>query len=91
MRPIRDSTGLPDAADALLGRPIPVRVSERHAVPDAALQGRWPDGTQLAVLGLGCFWGAERLFWPLPGVISTSVGVRGWPYAKPDVQGGLLG
>jgi len=64
--------------DALPGRtdqtmPVPAR----HFVLDAALTGPWPDGTQLAVFGLGCFWGAERKFWQTEGVYSTAVGYAG--------------
>ncbi|MDO8391587.1 MAG: peptide-methionine (S)-S-oxide reductase MsrA [Actinomycetota bacterium] len=64
--------------DALPGRtdqtmPVP----ERHFVLDAPLAGPWPQGTQLAVFGLGCFWGAEREFWQTEGVYSTAVGYAG--------------
>jgi peptide-methionine (S)-S-oxide reductase len=52
-------------------------VSPQHAVLGTPLRGPWPAGAQFAVFGMGCFWGAERLFWSLPGVISTSVGYAG--------------
>jgi len=50
------------------------------------LRGPWPDGYQIAVFGMGCFWGAERLFWRLPGVYSTSVGYAGGYSPNPTYQ-----
>jgi len=69
-------------------------VSARHAVLGTPLVGPWPAGAQVAVFGMGCFWGAERLFWTLPGVISTSVGYAGGVTANPtyeEVCSGLTG
>ncbi len=65
------------ASDALPGRATPLRVPERHFVNGARLQPPFPAGLEEAIFGLGCFWGAERLFWKLPGVHSTSVGYAG--------------
>ena len=65
---------LPAAGEALPGRPERMRVSERHYVNGNRLEPPFRDGLQLALFGLGCFWGAERKFWALPGVYSTSVG-----------------
>ena len=65
------------AADALPGRSTPMRVPEKHFVSGARLQAPFPAGLEEAIVGLGCFWGAERLFWKLPGVYSTSVGYAG--------------
>ncbi len=65
-------------ADALPGRTdqtMPVPPS--HHVLDVPLQGPWPEGTEVAVFGLGCFWGAERKFWQTDGVYSTAVGYAG--------------
>ncbi len=64
-------------ADALPGRPTPLRVPERHHVNGERIQPPFAAGLQRAVFGLGCFWGAERLFWRLPGVVSTAVGYAG--------------
>ena len=64
-------------ADALPGRETPIPVAPRHTVLDAPLQPPFPEGTETAVFGLGCFWGAERAFWTLPGVVSTAVGYAG--------------
>ena len=52
-------------------------VPERHHVLDAPLTGPWPHDVELAVFGMGCFWGAERKFWQTPGVYSTAVGYAG--------------
>jgi peptide-methionine (S)-S-oxide reductase len=64
-------------ADALRGRATPVPVPAQHAVLGTPLQGPWPAGLETAVLGLGCFWGAEKTFWSLDGVYSTAVGYTG--------------
>lgn len=74
----RHKTEMVSAQDALPGRtdqtmPVPAR----HFVLDAPLEGPWPDDTELACFGLGCFWGAERKFWQTPGVYSTAVGYAG--------------
>ena len=73
----RMKSELPSPDEALPGRDTPMRVSDRHAVLGTPLKGPWPPGAQIAVFGMGCFWGAERLFWSLPGVISTAVGYAG--------------
>ncbi|WP_436493063.1 peptide-methionine (S)-S-oxide reductase MsrA [Actinokineospora sp. HUAS TT18] len=71
----RNKTTLVPAEQALPGRPDPLRVPETHAVfPDRRIQPPFPDGVRTAVFALGCFWGAERLFWQTPGVYSTAVG-----------------
>ncbi len=63
--------------DALPGRDTPVRVAERHTVLGTPLKPPFPDGIEVAYFGLGCFWGAERMFWQLPGVHTTAVGYQG--------------
>lgn len=72
----RPST-LPSVETALPGRTEPMRTSESHFVNGAALKGPYPDGTELIYFGMGCFWGAERLFWQIPGVVVTAVGYQG--------------
>ncbi|MFP5346326.1 MAG: peptide-methionine (S)-S-oxide reductase MsrA [Actinomycetes bacterium] len=63
---------------ALPGRTTrPFVVPQRHAVLGTPLEGPWPEGTQVIYLAMGCFWGAERLFWQLPGVVTTAVGYQG--------------
>ena len=65
---------LPSPAEALPGRTERMAVPERHFVNGQRLEPPFPAGLRLALFGLGCFWGAERKFWSLPGVYSTSVG-----------------
>jgi peptide-methionine (S)-S-oxide reductase len=68
---------MPRPEEALKGRSEPIVAPSRHFVNGASLTGPWPDGTQTAVFGLGCFWGAEKKFWQTPGVISTAAGYSG--------------
>ena len=72
----KDKTHMPDASTALAGRPSrPFEIPSTHFVLGTPLEAPWPDGHQLAMFGLGCFWGAERKFWQLgDGVYSTAVG-----------------
>ncbi|MGB4248031.1 MAG: peptide-methionine (S)-S-oxide reductase MsrA [Pseudohongiellaceae bacterium] len=68
---------LPDAASALPGRGTAIPVSNRHYVSGRPYVAPLPDGIEMAVFALGCFWGAERLFWKQAGVYSTAVGYAG--------------
>ena len=68
---------LPSPDKALPGRAEAMPVPARHAVNGAPLRPPYPAGTEIAEFGMGCFWGAERLFWQTPGVVSTSVGYAG--------------
>jgi peptide-methionine (S)-S-oxide reductase len=68
---------LPSANEALPGREEAMPVPARHAVNGAPLRPPYPAGTEIAEFGMGCFWGAEKLFWQTPGVVSTSVGYAG--------------
>jgi peptide-methionine (S)-S-oxide reductase len=63
--------------DALPGRPDPIPTAETHFVLGTPLKPPFPDGLEQAVFGLGCFWGAERIFWEAPGVYTTAVGYAG--------------
>ncbi|NYT94164.1 peptide-methionine (S)-S-oxide reductase MsrA [Salinispora sp. H7-4] len=63
--------------EALPGRPVATPVTDPHEVLGTPLTGPFPEGTEIAVFGMGCFWGAERLFWTLPGVLTTSAGYAG--------------
>ncbi|MEE6281313.1 peptide-methionine (S)-S-oxide reductase MsrA [Georgenia sunbinii] len=66
------------AEQALSGRPQPGSPApERHEVLDAPLQGPWPEAAEVLYVAMGCFWGAERIFWRLDGVISTAAGYQG--------------
>jgi peptide-methionine (S)-S-oxide reductase len=85
---------LPTPDQMLPGRTEPLAVVDQHEVLDARLKPPYPQGSQVAVFGMGCFWGAERLFWPLPGVITTSVGYAGGVTPNPtyeEVCSGLTG
>jgi peptide-methionine (S)-S-oxide reductase len=70
----RKKAELPSPGEALPGRAVRMPVPERHFVNGNRLEPPFPDGHALALFGLGCFWGAERKYWSLPGVYSTSVG-----------------
>jgi peptide-methionine (S)-S-oxide reductase len=65
------------AQDALPGRSESMPVPARHQVLDAPLRPPYPEGSSVAEFALGCFWGAEKAFWQIPGVISTAVGYEG--------------
>src|SRR4029079_14510820 len=64
----------PSVQEALPGRSTPMSVPETHYVNGHRITPPFPDGVELAMFGLGCFWGAERTFWQLNGVYSTAVG-----------------
>jgi len=66
-----------DAQRALPGREQAIAVPERHFVLGTPLRPPFPDGHETAVVGMGCFWGAERVFWQAPGVYTTAVGYAG--------------
>jgi peptide-methionine (S)-S-oxide reductase len=73
----RKKAVVPAKADALPGRTAPIKVPEKHFVNGHRIVPPFPAGLKEAVFGMGCFWGAERLFWELPGVYSTAVGYAG--------------
>src|SRR2546423_1413172 len=73
----RNKTDLVGPEDALRGRSTPMEVPERHFVNGNRLTPPFPQGYQQAVFGMGCFWGAERVFWRTPGVWTTAVGYAG--------------
>jgi peptide-methionine (S)-S-oxide reductase len=68
---------LPTPDQAPAGRLMAMPVADKHTVLGTPLTGPWPAGLEVAVFGMGCFWGAEKIFWQLPGVYSTSVGYAG--------------
>jgi peptide-methionine (S)-S-oxide reductase len=74
------------ADEALPGRETPIPVPERHEVLDTPLQPPFPAGLESAVFGLGCFWGAERIFWTTPGVYTTAVGYAGGHTPNPTYE-----
>ena len=82
----RDKQVMPDPAEALPGRPEPVPVQDAHLVLATPLAGPYPEGTRLAMFGLGCFWGAERFYWQLDGVHTTAVGYAGGYTPNPTYE-----
>ncbi len=74
------------AEEALPGRSTPLPVPSRHFVNGAPLQPPYPQGLEETFLAMGCFWGAERLFWRLPGVYSTAVGYQGGYTPNPTYE-----
>jgi peptide-methionine (S)-S-oxide reductase len=89
-----NKTRMVDAADALAGRDQEIPVPERHAVLGTPLKPPFPEGLEQAVFGMGCFWGAERVFWQAPGVYTTAVGYAGGFTPNPtyeEVCGGRTG
>jgi peptide-methionine (S)-S-oxide reductase len=87
-------TAMVEPDRALPGRQEPIRVPERHFVLDTPLQPPFPEGMQSLVVGMGCFWGAERIFWQAPGVYTTAVGYAGGYTPNPtyeEVCSGLTG
>ncbi len=77
---------LPTRSEALAGRNTPVAIAARHFVNGATMQGPFDNKLQRAVFGLGCFWGAERQFWQLDGVFSTSAGYAGGMTPNPSYE-----
>jgi peptide-methionine (S)-S-oxide reductase len=63
----------------------------RHTILGTPLAGPWPNGTRTAIFGLGCFWGAERDFWQLPGVVTTAVGYAGGSTPNPTYEEACTG
>jgi peptide-methionine (S)-S-oxide reductase len=87
-------TRMPSASEALKGRAEKMPVPARHHVLDATIEGPYPAGTEKAMFGLGCFWGAEKKFWNLPGVYTTAAGYAAGMTPNPtyrEVCTGLTG
>ncbi|MGE5243532.1 MAG: peptide-methionine (S)-S-oxide reductase MsrA [Betaproteobacteria bacterium] len=85
---------IPSAAEALPGRDERMSVPEAHFVNGHRLTPPFPDGLERAVFGMGCFWGAEKKFWPIPGVYTTAVGYAAGHTPNPtyrEVCSGLTG
>jgi peptide-methionine (S)-S-oxide reductase len=82
----RHKTTMVDPQDALRGREQTMPVPGRHAVLGTPLQPPFPEGFEQAIFGLGCFWGAERVFWQAPGVYTTAVGYAGGFTPNPSYE-----
>ncbi|HYN29508.1 MAG TPA: peptide-methionine (S)-S-oxide reductase MsrA [Dermatophilaceae bacterium] len=83
----RPKTSMPSREQALSGRPSrPYAVPATHEVLGTPLEGPWADGTEVLYVAMGCFWGVERIFWRLPGVVSTAAGYQGGLTPNPTYE-----
>ncbi len=90
----RKPARMPDAGNALPGRTTPIPTAPTHHVNGHPLKGPYPEGLETAMFGLGCFWGAEKMFWQLPGVYVTAVGYAAGMTPNPtyeEVCSGMTG
>ena len=94
MRFFQKKLNLPEPSEALPGRAEAMPVADRHFVNGSSLKPPFPAGAEVALFGLGCFWGAERKFWQVDGVITTAVGYAGGYTPNPryeEVCSGMTG
>jgi peptide-methionine (S)-S-oxide reductase len=82
----RRKTELPDRENALPGRDTPIEITRPHLVLGTPLTPPFPEGYEKIVVGMGCFWGAERMFWRAPGVYTTAAGYAGGYTPNPTYQ-----
>ncbi len=82
----RTPAGVPEPADCLPGREIPVHVAAKHYVNGNPLVGPFPEHLHTLVVGMGCFWGAERFFWQMPGVYTTAAVYAGGTTPNPTYE-----
>ncbi|GLU29649.1 peptide-methionine (S)-S-oxide reductase MsrA [Brucella sp. NBRC 12950] len=82
----RKKIEMPSQSDALPGRAAPIPTAQAHFVSGHSLKGPWPEGLKQVMLGMGCFWGAERLFWQVPGIYVTAVGYAGGITPNPTYE-----
>ena len=84
---LRKPLVIPTAAEALPGRSTPIPTAKSHFITGNQLQGPYPAGFERAMFGMGCFWGAERMFWQLgDGIFTTAVGYIGGPTPNPTYE-----
>jgi peptide-methionine (S)-S-oxide reductase len=86
MLTMRKKLEMPRAGEVLPGRSVPIATAETHFVNGNPLKGPYPAGSEKAMFGLGCFWGAEKRFWSLPGVWATAVGYAGGLTPNPTYE-----
>jgi peptide-methionine (S)-S-oxide reductase len=77
---------MPEPSEILPGRTDPLPTAQTHAVNGQPLKGPYPEGSEIADFAFGCFWGAEKLFWEIPGVIVTAVGYQGGATPNPTYK-----
>nr|WP_321442590.1 peptide-methionine (S)-S-oxide reductase MsrA [uncultured Cohaesibacter sp.] len=82
----RKKLEIPTREEALPGRETPLETASTHYVLGTPLKGPFPDGFEMAMIGMGCFWGAERAFWQLEGVYTTAVGYSAGHTANPTYE-----
>ena len=82
----RDKMKMPEPGAALPGRSTAIRVTDNHFVNGAKITPPCPDGTQIAMFAAGCFWGVEKTFWNVPGVVATAVGYAGGYTPNPTYE-----
>ena len=82
----RTTKEMPEVTDALPGRDLSVSVPSAHFINGNPLDGPYPEDLEIAVFGMGCFWGAERRFWQIPGVYTTSAGYAGGYTPNPSYE-----
>ncbi len=82
----RKSLDMPKQGEALPGRQAAMPVTDRHFINGHKLKPPFPAGLETAIFGLGCFWGAEKAFWNLPGVYTTAVGYAGGQTPNPTYE-----
>ncbi|HIJ38087.1 MAG TPA: peptide-methionine (S)-S-oxide reductase MsrA [Rhodospirillaceae bacterium] len=80
---LNNKTTIPEPRHCLPGRAVPLELPGTHYVNGRTLAGPYPDGAERALFAMGCFWGAERLFWSKPGVLVTAVGYAGGTSLNP--------
>ena len=81
-----DKSRLPAEGEALPGRSEPMPISGKHFVSGHTMVPPFPEGLEQAVFGMGCFWGAERMFWEIDGVYATAVGYAGGFTPNPNYR-----
>ena len=82
----RTPAGVPAPEDCLPGREMPIPTSSVHYVNGRSIKPPFPENMKSIVFGMGCFWGAERLFWELPGVYTTAAGYSGGTTPNPTYE-----
>ena len=82
----KHKTEMPEPGQALPGRDTPLSLNNEHFVLGTPIKPPFPAGAETAVFGMGCFWGAERMFWTAPGVITTAVGYTGGATRNPTYE-----